>query len=60
MKKIYRKPNLAIENFDTEEVMTKDNALISQTVTLNGHTWDFLTIGDGNVLNSIDYTKFNL
>lgn len=59
MKKIYRKPNLAIESFATENVMTSDNALISQTITLNGQEFGFLNIGEGNVLNSIDYTQFN-
>lgn len=63
MKKIYKKPNLAIESLATEEVMAGENALVSQAVTLNGQTWNFLTVdgtnGTANMLNSIDYEKFN-
>ena len=63
MKKIYKKPNLAIESLATEEVMAGENALVSQAVTLNGQEWTFLTVdgsnGTGNVLNSIDYQQFN-
>lgn len=58
MKKIYRKPNLAIESFVTEEVMSKTNALESSTYTDSGQTWDFIAVGDGNMLNSVDYSDF--
>ena len=62
MKKIYKKPNLAIESLAIEEVMVGENALVSQAVTLNGTTWNFLTIdgsnGTGNMLHSIDYQDF--
>ena len=63
MKKMYKKPNLAIESLATEEVMSGENALVSQAVTLNGTTWEFLTVngtnGTVNMLNSIDYHDFN-
>ena len=65
MKKIYRKPNLAIESLATEEIMANNkNALASAAVVLNGNEWKFLTVdgsgnGTGNMLNSIDYTQFN-
>ena len=69
MKKIYEKPNLAIENFVTDEVMgTRENALRSDTYSIAGHDWDFLSAGDANgtnghtqrnnVLNGVDYTSF--
>lgn len=62
MRKSYEKPNLAIEEFVTEAVMNRENALHSLTYNLNGTTWDFLEVGEtgskNNVLNSVTYSDF--
>lgn len=60
MKKIYKKPYVAIESFVSEEIMTgiEPNALSTVTVTDElGHEWNF--ISEDNVLNSINYSEFN-
>lgn len=58
MKKIYKKPDVAIEGFVSEEIMIQEqNALSDVKITDSGQEWEFLT-GGSNVLNSINYEDF--
>lgn len=62
MKKIYKKPNVAIESFVSEEVMVSKTNMLSGLAVSDGegNTFNFLeATGEGNILNSIDYQEWS-
>ncbi len=61
MKKVYEKPSLVMEQFETESILEGSGITQSAFKNLlkNGQIGDTgIKIGDGQILNSIDYKLF--
>ena len=59
MKRIYEKPSLVMEKFETESILASGNIAFGETVQLevNG-TLTTINLNDNQMLQSIDYSDF--
>lgn len=62
MKRVYEKPSLAIELFETESILVTSNVFADATAT-SGGTLELgnnvtINLATGQVLESIDYKSF--